>query len=91
MGLRGLPSRVRATYTENAVESTGNWDNNKYSTYIQDNWRAYGATNLPLHASPTLNSVSLSNPGLRLATGATITAAALPVLPVQVTGIQLAN
>jgi hypothetical protein len=35
-------------YTENAVKSARNWDNTSYSAYIQDHWRAYGATNLPL-------------------------------------------
>ena len=55
---------------------------------IQGNDMYNGATNPPMNASPTLNNVSLSNPGLNVKTGDTITAASLPVLPLGVTGIQ---
>jgi hypothetical protein len=55
---------------------------------IQGNDMYNGATNTPFNASPTLHSVSLSNPGLNVGTGATITAATLPILPVNITGIQ---
>jgi hypothetical protein len=54
---------------------------------IQGNDMYNGATNTPFDASPTLHNVSLSNPGLNVNTGATITAANLPVLPVGITGI----
>jgi hypothetical protein len=47
-----------------------------------------GATNPPMNASPTLNNVSLSNPGMNVKSGDTITAATLPILPLGVTGIQ---
>ena len=55
---------------------------------IQGNDMYNGATNPPMNASPTLNNVSLSNPGLYVKTGETITAASLPILPLGVTGIQ---
>jgi hypothetical protein len=58
---------------------------------VQGNDMYNVASNPPLDASPTLNSVSLWKPGVSFTTGATITAAALPVLPVQATGIQSAN
>ena len=45
---------------------------------IQGNDMYNGATNPPMNASPTLNNVSLSNPGLNVKTGDTITAASLP-------------
>ena len=54
---------------------------------IQGNDMYNGATNTPFDASPTLHNVSLSNPGLQVASGATISAAALPILPVGITGI----
>ncbi|HEV3510616.1 MAG TPA: TonB-dependent receptor [Candidatus Sulfotelmatobacter sp.] len=54
---------------------------------IQGNDMYNGAVNPPGDPNPTLNGVSLDNPGLNLATGATITAAQLPVLPLGVTGI----
>ncbi|MGE5056381.1 MAG: carboxypeptidase regulatory-like domain-containing protein [Acidobacteriota bacterium] len=54
---------------------------------IQGNDMYNGATNPPMNASPTLNNVSLSNPGLYVKTGETITAASLPILPLGVTGI----
>jgi Carboxypeptidase regulatory-like domain len=54
---------------------------------IQGNDMYNGAVNPPGDPNPTLNNVSLSNPGLQLATGNVITAAALPVLPLGVTGI----
>jgi hypothetical protein len=50
-----------------------------------------GAVNPPGDLNPTLNSVSLSNPGLNVQTGSVITAAALPVLPLGVTGIDSNN
>jgi hypothetical protein len=57
---------------------------------IQGNDMYNGATNTPFDASPTLHNVLLSNPGTSVGgTGATITAAALPVLPVGITGIAL--
>jgi hypothetical protein len=55
---------------------------------IQGNDMYNGATNPPMNASPTLNNVSLSNPGLNVKSGSTITAASLPILPLGVTGIQ---
>jgi hypothetical protein len=54
---------------------------------IQGNDMYNGATNTPFDASPTLHNVSLSNPGLQVASGSTISAAALPILPVGITGI----
>lgn len=55
---------------------------------IQGNDMYNGATNTPFNASPTLHGVSLSNPGLNVGTGATTTAASLPIFPVNITGIQ---
>ena len=55
---------------------------------IQGNDMYNGATNPPMNASPTLNNVSLSNPGFSVKTGDTITAATLPILPLGITGIQ---
>jgi hypothetical protein len=54
---------------------------------IQGNDMYNGATNTPFDASPTLHNVSLSNPGLNVASGSTISAAALPILPVGITGV----
>jgi len=54
---------------------------------IQGNDMYNGAVNPPGDPNPTLNGVSLSNPGLNLATGNTISAADLPILPLGVTGI----
>ena len=54
---------------------------------IQGNDMYNGATNPPFDASPTLHNVSLSNPGVNVTSGATVTAASLPILPVGVTGI----
>ena len=54
---------------------------------IQGNDMYNGAVNPPGDPSPTLNGVSLDNPGLNIKTGNTITAAQLPVLPLGVTGI----
>jgi Carboxypeptidase regulatory-like domain len=54
---------------------------------VQGNDMYNAAINPPFDASATLHNVSLSNPGLDLGTGGTITAAALPILPVNVTGI----
>jgi len=54
---------------------------------IQGNDMYNGAVNPPGDPNPTLNNVSLSNPGLGIASGNTITAAQLPVLPLGVTGI----
>ena len=56
---------------------------------IQGNDMYNGATNTPFDASPTVHTVSLSNPGLNVNTGATISSADLPVLPVGITGIAL--
>jgi Carboxypeptidase regulatory-like domain len=58
---------------------------------IQGNDMYNGAGNPPMNASPTLNNVSLSNPGLNVKTGDTITAANLPILPLGITGIQPQN
>jgi hypothetical protein len=55
---------------------------------IQGNDMYNGAVNPPGDPNPTLNNVSLSNPGQSIANnGAPITAAQLPVLPLGVTGI----
>jgi Carboxypeptidase regulatory-like domain len=54
---------------------------------IQGNDMYNGATNTPFDASPTVHNVSLSNPGLNVTTGGTISAADLPILPVGITGI----
>jgi len=56
---------------------------------VQGNDMYNGATNTPFDASPTLHNVSLSNPGLQLSSGNTISSADLPVLPVGITGIGL--
>jgi len=58
---------------------------------IQGNDMYNGATNPPGNLQPTLNGVSLSNPGLTLANGTIITAAALPVLPLGITGTEANN
>jgi len=58
---------------------------------VQGNDMYNGATNPPGNLQPTLNGVSLENPGLNLATGNVITAAALPVLPLGVTGTDANN
>jgi hypothetical protein len=54
---------------------------------IQGNDMYNGAVNPPGDPNPTLNGVSLDNPGLNLASGNIISAAQLPVLPLGVTGI----
>ncbi len=54
---------------------------------IQGNDMYNGAVNPPGDPNPTLNGVSLDNPGLKLSTGNVISAANLPVLPLGVTGI----
>ncbi len=57
---------------------------------IQGNDMYNGAVNPPGDPNPTLNGVSLQNPGLVVAganAGSTITAATLPILPLGVTGI----
>ena len=54
---------------------------------VQGNDMYNGAVNPPGDLQPTLNNVSLSNPGTDIATGNTITAANLPILPLGVTGI----
>jgi hypothetical protein len=54
---------------------------------IQGNDMYNGAVNPPGDPNPTLNGVSIDNPGLTLSTGNVITAANLPVLPLGVTGI----
>ena len=58
---------------------------------IQGNDMYNGATNPPGNLQPTLNGVSLSNPGLNVANGNVITAAALPVLPLGITGTDANN
>jgi hypothetical protein len=54
---------------------------------IQGNDMYDGATNTPFDASPTLNNVSLTNPGLDVSNGSVITPASLPILAVGQTGI----
>jgi hypothetical protein len=54
---------------------------------IQGNDMYNGAVNPPGDPNPTLNGVSLDNPGLNLKSGNIITAAKLPVLPLGVTGL----
>ncbi len=54
---------------------------------IQGNDMYNGAVNPPGDPNPTLNGVSLDNPGLNLSSGNVITAANLPVLPLGLTGI----
>jgi hypothetical protein len=54
---------------------------------VQGNDMYNGAVNPPGDLQPTLNNVSLSNPGVNVGTGDTITAANLPILPLGVTGI----
>ncbi|MFZ0732278.1 MAG: TonB-dependent receptor [Candidatus Sulfotelmatobacter sp.] len=54
---------------------------------IQGNDMYNGAVNPPGDPNPTLNGVSLDNPGLNLGSGNVISAANLPVLPLGVTGI----
>ncbi len=56
---------------------------------IQGNDMYNGAVNPPGDPNPTLNGVSIDNPGLDVASGNVITAAQLPVLPLGVTGIAL--
>ncbi|HKW17096.1 MAG TPA: carboxypeptidase regulatory-like domain-containing protein [Terriglobales bacterium] len=58
---------------------------------IQGNDMYNGAVNPPGDLNPTLNTVSLSNPGLNVTSGNVITAAALPVLPLGVTGTDANN
>ncbi len=58
---------------------------------IQGNDMYNGAVNPPGDLNPSLHNVSLSNPGLNVGTGATITAAALPVLPLSVSGVNANN
>jgi hypothetical protein len=54
---------------------------------IQGNDMYNGAVNPPGDPNPTLNGVSLDNPGLNLGSGNVISAAELPVLALGVTGI----
>jgi len=54
---------------------------------IQGNDMYNGAVNPPGDPNPTLNGVSLDNPGKNLTSGNVISAAQLPVLPLGVTGI----
>jgi len=54
---------------------------------IQGNDMYNGAVNPPGDPNPTLNGVSLDNPGLNLSSGNVISAAQLPVLPLGVTGL----
>lgn len=54
---------------------------------IQGNDMYNTANNTPFNASPTLNNVSLSNPGLNITNGSIITPSALPILAVGQTGI----
>jgi hypothetical protein len=54
---------------------------------IQGNDMYNGAVNPPGDPDPTVGGIALGNPGLNLASGNVVTAAALPVLPLGVTGI----
>jgi hypothetical protein len=54
---------------------------------IQGNDMYNGAVNPPGDLNPTLNNVSLSNPGVNVTSGSVISSALLPVLPLGVTGI----
>ena len=56
---------------------------------IQGNDMYNGAVNPPGDPNPTLNGVSLDNPGLSLTSGHVITASQLPILPLGVTGINV--
>jgi hypothetical protein len=56
---------------------------------IQGNDMYNGAVNPPGDPNPTLNGVSLDNPGLSLSSGNVISAAQLPILPLGVTGINV--
>jgi len=59
---------------------------------VQGNDMYDGAGNPPMNAFPTLNNVSLSNPGTHVdPPGNTITAANLPILPLGITGILSQN
>jgi hypothetical protein len=63
---------------------------------IQGNDMYNGATNTPFDASPTIPTVLLSNPAnpgtvVSIPTGNTISSAALPVLPVGITGVDPSN
>jgi len=58
---------------------------------IQGNDMYNGAVNPPNDLQPHLFDVSLSNPGYNIKAGNTITAAALPVLPLAVSGINANN
>jgi hypothetical protein len=54
---------------------------------IQGNDMYNGAVNPPGDPDPTLNNVLLGTPGTNVASGTTITASQLPILPLGVTGI----
>lgn len=54
---------------------------------IQGNDMYNGAVNPPGDLQPSLNNVLLANPGTSITTGNTITAAALPVLPLSISGV----
>ncbi len=54
---------------------------------IQGNDMYNGANNPPGDLQPNLNNVSLSNPGMNVTNGSTVSAASLPVLPLNVSGI----
>ena len=61
---------------------------------VQGNDMYNGAGNVPTNAGPTLNNVSLQNPGLMLTgpnAGTIMTAANLPILPQGLTGIMPEN
>jgi hypothetical protein len=56
---------------------------------VQGNDMYNGAVNPPGDLNPTLNNVSLQNPGFNIKSGNTISSALLPVLPLNVTGIDV--
>lgn len=58
---------------------------------IQGNDMYNGAVNPPNDLQPQLSNVSISNPGYNVKSGTVITAAALPVLPLVVSGIDADN